>query len=112
MKNADDLFKIHDEFKDKVDALINSGSNTIKKATKQFYQSPNDIEHSCIFTATVPCQQLLYDDGFESVYEYAPPAGFATLGGIPVPIVFIVQDAVTSDMFFGIKAFLPTAPAP
>ncbi|CAG0949055.1 Serine/threonine-protein kinase PK-1 [Burkholderiales bacterium] len=113
VKDADDLFKIHDEFKEKVDEVINSGSNTLKKAAKQFYQSPQYLETSCVFTSGLPCKQLHYGlDGFESVYEYQPPPGFAALTGIPVPIIFIVQDPVTGDAHFGLYPFLPTVPAP
>lgn len=113
VKDADDLFKIHDEFKGKVDEVINSGSNTLKKAAKQFYQSPQYLETSCVFTSGLPCKQLHYGlDGFESVYEYQPPPGFAALTGIPVPIIFIVQDPVTGDAHFGLYPFLPTVPGP
>ena len=112
VKDADDLFKIHDEFKQKVDDVVTSGSNTMKKAAKQFYQSPQYLETSCVFTSGLPCKQLHYEDGFESVYEYQPPPGFAALSGIPVPIVFIVQDPVTGDAHFGLYPFLPTLPQP
>jgi len=112
VKDADDLFRIHDEFKQKVDDVIDSGSSTLKKSAKQFYQSPQYLETSCIFTSGLPCKQLHYEDGFESVYEYQPPPGFAALSGIPVPIIFIVQDPVTGDAHFGAYPFLPTVPAP
>lgn len=111
VKNADDLFTIRDQFQEKLDALIETGSNTIKKATKQFYQSPGELDTSCVFT-TAPCRQLLYGDGFESVYSYQPPPGFEALSGIPVPIIFIVVDNVTGDAHFGLKLFFPTLPAP
>ena len=52
----------------------------------------------------------MYPDGFQSVYHYAGPGGGAGLGGLPVPIIFIVRNNVSGQMYFGTPVFLPTAP--
>jgi beta-lactam-binding protein with PASTA domain len=109
VRNSDDLFKIHDEFKEKVDAFFESASSTQRKFVERLYQSADSIEPGgCVFSSVVPCQQLTYPDGFKSVYEYSPPAGFSGVIGIPAAIIFMVQDNVTGEMFIKTVAFMPT----
>jgi hypothetical protein len=109
VKNADDLFKIHDEFKEKVDAFFASAGATQKKFVERLYQSASEIEPGgCVFGVLVPCQQLTYPDGLQSVYEYSPPAGFTGIVGIPAAVIIMVMDNVTGEMFIKTVAFLPT----
>ncbi len=110
VKSTDDLFAIHDEFKDLVDGLITSGTDTYKKFAERLYQSPVELDNNCIFTSALPCKQLMYPDGIKSVFEYAPPPGFDGVLGIPGVILFLVQDQVSGQMFIKIAPFLPTPP--
>ncbi len=110
VKSTDDLFAIHDEFKDLVDGLIGTGASVYKKFAERLYQSPEGIELHCIFTSAFPCRQLMYPDGFKSVFEYAPPAGFESIVGIPAVILVLVQDQVSGEMFIKTVPFFPTPP--
>gem|GEM_PF-4996958 len=111
VKNSDDLFKIYDDLKTKVEDIIKTGSALQQKISSRLFQTAPSMINSCIFTAEAPCRELLYPDGFASVYEYKPPPGFEnTLVGIPVPILFIVQDYVTGKMYTGLVPFMPSLP--
>jgi hypothetical protein len=75
-------------------------------------QSPESVLRGCIFSSSPACGELLYPNGFNSVYEYAPPAGFEMFTGLPLPIVFMVFNSQTGTMYFGTPPFFPTPPAP
>lgn len=91
---------------------LQDGAQGLFDVTSSMYQSPDAVERGCIFDANPDCRQLHYENGFASVYTYAPPPGFLCYSGLPVPIPVIVQDQVSGLMFFGTPAFLPTPKLP
>jgi hypothetical protein len=91
-------------------AALGNLDAVIERQAKLAFQSPDAVLGGCVFTSDPECRQLVYDEGILPVYTYAPPPGFASLGGLPLPIEFIVYNVVDSGMYFGTKAFLPCAP--
>ena len=67
------------------------------------YQTADQGLTGCIFSGDPACSQLVYNNWIYPAYRYTPPPGF---GGLPVPIIFIVQND-KGEMFFGLPAFLP-----
>jgi hypothetical protein len=107
VRNIDDLQDIHDEFLKRVTAVTTTATGAYQEITQGVFQIPTAIERTCVFT-TAPCRQLLYDNGFKSVYKYKPPPGFVGVGGLPVPIIFMIYDMVTGESHFALIPFLPT----
>lgn len=111
-------FKNLDDAKQKVDGLmarlkdVGAAVTTLQDEIDNAYQRPTSVDRGCVFTPDPNCSQLIYADGFKPVYSYTPPPGFGNLGGIPVPIVFIVQNQLTGDMSFGTPYFMPNPASP
>lgn len=98
-KSLSDLKK---SFKDAQSSL-----DKLKEQAKRAFQSPDEVENGCLFSADAICRQLIYHNGLQPVYTYEPPPGFKSLGGLPVPIIVIVYDAGDGGMYFGTPTFLP-----
>ena len=105
-KNADEVKKNLKEMK-KSFKDAQSSWDKLKEQADRAFQSPDEVENGCLFTADRMCRQLIYHNGFQPVYTYDPPPGFKSLGGLPVPIIVIVYDAADGGMYFGTPAFLP-----
>ena len=95
-------------------AMRSIGQNTqaITDAVRNAYQQPTFGERGCIFSNSPTCHELLYPNGFKSVYTYLPPCGFQTFSGLPVPIIFMVYNKVSGVMYFDTPPFIPFKPAP
>ena len=107
-KNNPDAYKNANQIK----ADIKKMKDKLADLADNSYQSPDDVIRGCIFTSDSSCSQLTYDDGIAPVYTYSPPPGFGGLGGLPVPIIFIVYDLNPQSQsaqtaYFGTPAFLP-----
>jgi len=109
-KNLDDAKKRYDELMKKLRAVGASVTN-LQNEIDNAYQRPTEVERGCVFAGDPTCSQLIYADGFKPVYSYTPPPGFGSLGGMPVPIIFIVQNQLTGDMYFGTPYFMPVPAA-
>jgi hypothetical protein len=59
-------------------------------------------ENSCLFTAAPDCRQLVYLNGFQSVYQ--TDTGF----GLPAPILFLGYNKTTGKMYVDLPIFIPT----
>lgn len=110
-KNGNEAKKHLKEFKGKLDAIKQSVTN-LQDTVDNVYQTADDVMPGCVFTSDPSCMQLIYNEGFKPVYRYTPPPGFASLGGLPVPIVFIVQNQYTGLMYFGTPLFMPAPKLP
>lgn len=110
-------FKNLDDAKKRMDGLMTKLQDVGKAVTglqdviDNAYQRPSSVDRGCVFSPDITCSQLIYDNGFKPVYVYKPPPGFGSLGGLPVPIIFIVQNQLTGAMYFGTPIFLPVAEA-
>lgn len=82
---------------------VGSVANAIANAQQQ----PSQVSSSCLFLQA-PCGELIYPNGFSSVYQYTPPPGFGSFVGLPVPIILMVYDSVSGRMFFDRPEFFPT----
>ncbi len=109
-----DKFKNLDEVKDAKDQLtstvtqITTAQGELKLIANNMIQTAGEIERgSCIFSADAVCSQLVFGDGIASVYSYTPPEGLASLSGLPLPMLMIVENKRTGQMFFATPVFLP-----
>ena len=109
-KSMGDIKKDLKELKGSLEGLSGATEEMVENI-KKMYQSTDEEPEDCLFSASPDCTQLLFSDGFDSVYHYSGPSGGSGLGGLPVPIIFIVQNAVSGQMYFATPPFLPT-PAP
>jgi hypothetical protein len=105
-KNFNELKKYLKEMKAKLLAVKKSVTG-LQDTIDNAYQAADDVLPGCIFTADPACAQLIYNDGIKPVYRYTAPPGLQSLGGLPVPIIFIVQNQYTGLMYFGTPAFMP-----
>jgi hypothetical protein len=88
-------------------AAAQSSANALQNTIANTYSYPGEVLRGCVFSSIAGCAQLYYEDGFDPVYRYDPPSGFSGFSGLPVPIVFIVQNQLTGEMYFGTPIFLP-----
>ncbi len=74
------------------------------------FQVPSDGYKGCVFSSAPACGQLVFDEGFQSVYSYSSPEPFQQAGftGIPAPIIFLVYDKTTGSLTVDLAEFLPT----
>lgn len=96
---------------DALKALVESANTDVNKAAARARQLPTGTDRPCVFSLDPECTQLLYDDGFASVYEYTPPPGFENFSGLPLPTVFLVWNARRDTYFLATPPFLPTKKA-
>lgn len=112
-RNANQCYDKVKKLRNAIEQNLVNPTNNLFKVAESFFQRPTRVTRGCVFAPTAPgCVQLHYDGGFESVYQYAPPAGLGPYSGLPVPIVIIVQDQLTGLMYFGTPSFLPSPPPP
>ncbi len=102
-KNFDQVKKAFDDFRNKLNTLAASLATAVNNAD----QPPNEVANGCVILGA-PCGEIIYDNGFTSVYTYTPPDGFASLSGLPVPIIVLVYDSATGAAFFDTPVFFPT----
>ena len=109
-QSADDLFELKEQLKKGVKELTGLHGE-YKIVADSLYQSPTGVDRGgCIFVGAPTCTQVLFDDGIGSVYTYAPPDGLATLSGIPLPILIMIEDKRSGRMFFATPLFIPQKP--
>jgi hypothetical protein len=96
------------KLKKKLKSLKDSTQKLADTIEKSFQSTDEDAE-DCLFSSGEDCTQLLFSDGFDSVYHYSGPSGGSGLGGLPVPILFIVRNNVSGQLAIGTPVFLPTA---
>lgn len=106
-KNANEVKDGLSKMLDVVKNGLADVNKLVSKESKLVFQSPDEVMNGCLFSADPTCRQLIYNNGFQPVYTYSPPPGFELLGGLPVPIIFIVYDAADGGMYFGTPVFLP-----
>ena len=80
----------------------------VAKILEDSFQGPSEGLKGCLFSSATDCGQLVFNDGFVSVYNYDPPDGFESLTGLPVPILFIVYNKTSGAFFIDTPVFLPT----
>lgn len=66
----------------------------------------------CLFDSSPTCGQLLYEEGFRSVYTLDPDNVYDKFTGIPIPIILIVYDKTTGVVRIDTPVFLPWLPLP
>ena len=108
-KGQNEIKKDLEGFEKMLKGLLAAGNNLVDTIENAF-QSSEEPAGQCVFTSDASCVQLLYTVGFRSVYNFAPPDGFGQFTGLPVPIVFIVRNNVTGQLYFDTPPFLPTKP--
>jgi hypothetical protein len=64
----------------------------------------------CLFSSVPTCTQIVFPNGFKSVYTYDPPVGFDQFSGIPIPIIFMVFDKTSGRVYIDTPVFLPYQP--
>jgi hypothetical protein len=106
-KNANEVKKGVSEMLKVVKNGLADVNQFVSQQAKLVFQSPDEVMNGCLFSADPACRQLVYSNGFKPVYTYSPPQGFASFGGLPVPIIFIVYNAADGGMSFGTPSFLP-----
>lgn len=102
------------ELKAKLKSLLDS-AGAMADTVERSFQGTDEEAEDCLFSSHPDCTMLLFSDGFDSVYHYDGPSGGTGLGGLPVPIVFIVRNNVSGQIFINTPVFLPTptpTPAP
>ncbi|MFO1428252.1 MAG: hypothetical protein U1F11_15040 [Steroidobacteraceae bacterium] len=74
-------------------------------------QRTHFIERGCIFTTAPGCSQLLFPNGFNSVYTY-DTSGQRFFSGLPVPIIVLVRNGVDGQfaVSFATVPFIPDRP--
>ena len=109
-----DKYKNLDEIKDAKEQLTNTVTQIttlqgeLKLIANNTFQTAGEIERgSCIFSADAVCSQLVFGDGIAAVYSYTPPEGLTSLSGLPLPMLMIVENKRTGQMFFATPVFLP-----
>ncbi len=105
-RNRDEQKKHLKGLKEKIKAA-QGAANTLQDTIENSYQNPDEVLPGCVFTTDPSCAQLYYDGGINPVYRYNPPDGYAGFSGLPVPIIFIVQNQLTGMMYFGTPVFVP-----
>jgi hypothetical protein len=105
-KNRNQQKKFQKELKQKIDGA-QSAANKVQQTIENTYSYPSEVLRGCVFTSIPGCAQLYYEDGIDPVYRYNPPSGFSGFSGLPVPIIFIVQNQLTGEMYFGTPIFMP-----
>jgi hypothetical protein len=117
-KNNPKAFKNFNQVKTYVKTLVGKLKDVGKSVTAlqdvidSSYQTAGAVIAGCIFSSDPSCVELFYPDGIKPTYRYTPPPGTTGLGGLPVPIIFIVQNLYTGLMYFDTPAFLPAPKAP
>lgn len=90
---------------------IGDATTALQKLRDGAFQDADQGMRGCIFSASPTCNQLIYNNGFDPAYRYAPPDGFSSLTGLPVPIIFVVMNDEGAP-YFGTPVFFPAPPEP
>ena len=107
-RNLDQIKKDLKDFRGALESLLSTTQSLVDVINNAF-QPTLLSANQCIFTTNPPCGELLYPDGFKSVYQYSAPAGLGNgFTGLPLPIVFIVYNTVTGEFFLDTPSFFPT----
>jgi hypothetical protein len=109
-KNFDEAKQVMKGFMAKMKAIKDS-LGTLTDTIGNSYQSPDNVVPGCIFTSDPACVELIYENGIKPVYRYTAPPGLQSLSGLPVPIIFIVQN-YNGLMYFGTPLFMPAPKKP
>jgi hypothetical protein len=110
-KNRNAQRKWEKEMREKI-ASARGAATSLQDTIEAAYQTPTEVLRGCVFSSDPNCAQLYYEEGIDPVYRYTPPNGFAGFSGLPVPIIFIVQNQLTGQMYFGTPVFLPAPASP
>ncbi|WP_028605726.1 FG-GAP repeat domain-containing protein [Ottowia thiooxydans] len=95
------------ELKGALQGVVDAAGAAAEVAQRSFQGTDEEAE-ACLFDSHPDCTQLLFSDGFDSVYHYTGPTGGTGLGGLPVPITFIVRNNVSGQLYISTPVFLPT----
>lgn len=101
LPTADD-FKDLNDINDKINEQIDLAGD-VTAALENANSSPTDNLHGCLFDAHPACRQLVYPDGFKSVYQ-------STAGlNLPAPVIIIVNNLGSGGgMGVFVANFVPT----
>jgi hypothetical protein len=99
--NGDKMFKQLTKVYDWLRGAPSSPSELTDILNGAFPRRPI-AENSCLFTTAPDCRQLIYLNGFQSVYQ--TDTGF----GLPAPILFLGYNKTTGKMYVDLPIFIPT----
>lgn len=106
--NAGAVFHTLDQIYTSLKNGTASPSNALGLAATAF-QAAHEGYRGCIFSSLPTCSQLVFPNGFESVYEYSPPDVFGnSFTGLPVPILVMIYDKSSGRVTIDTPVFLPT----
>jgi hypothetical protein len=94
------------------DFIRNGKANGVAEAVGGAFQGAGQGYRGCLFSSSPSCSQLVFPNGFKSVYTYNPPAGFQGFSGLPVPIIFMLFDKTHGVVYIDTPVFLPYQPPP
>lgn len=102
LPSASDFKDINSVF-DAIQGQIDN-ANAIEQAWKDANTIPNGIARGCILDGTPGCRQLIFPDGFASIYE--------SDGGLslPAPVLVIARNLESGSTAVFIANFVPTSP--
>jgi hypothetical protein len=100
LPQASDLKDLN-KIKDAIQAEIDLANNLVD-AVKGAVSAPDQVLRGCLFDSRPECRQLLYTNGFDSVYKVN--------GGLslPAPVVFIVYNLAGGGFGVFVAPFVPT----
>jgi hypothetical protein len=105
MKLGEAMMKVYD--------FIKTGkTNGVAEAVGGAFQGAGAGYRGCLFSSSPGCSQLVFPNGFKSVYTYDPPPGFNEFSGLPVPIIFLLFDKTHGVVYVSTPVFLPYQPPP
>ncbi|MEM1082295.1 MAG: hypothetical protein AAGH65_12000, partial [Pseudomonadota bacterium] len=92
-----DLNKIRDKIKTTID-----NANAVNTAFDEANSSPSQVLRGCLLDSSPTCRQLLYPDGFKSVYKVeSGPA-------LPASVLIVVQNLAGGSFAVIVANFVPT----
>ena len=92
------------------DFIRNGKTDGVAEAVGGAFQGRGVGYRGCLFSSAPGCNQLVFPNGFKSVYTYDPPLGFDQFSGIPVPIIFLLFDKTHGVVYVSTPVFLPYQP--
>jgi hypothetical protein len=92
-KNSNEVYVDMQKFKDEF--------NSVQTVYNEANQPPDDTNSFCLIGDSPPCLQLLYNNGFKSVYQ--PPSGLH----LPAAVLFWVINKPAGTWSTGVFNFEP-----
>ena len=97
-----DSFKDLNTIMDEVQTQLDNADD-LEQAWKEAKSSPMGVRRGCILDGTPGCRQLIYPDGFTSVYSVE--SGLS----LPAPVLMIVRNLESGGIAVFVANFVPTA---